>query len=797
MIKNYIKIAWRNLWKNKSATTINLVGLITGMSCCLLMVLYIQHELSYDKFQENGDRIARVIMEYRIGDTEPRKGNYTSTKVLPAFKRQFPEVESGVRMSGGNALVKVSDDLYNETRFLFADSTFFSVFSSFPLKEGTPEDVLNAPNKVVLSAATAKRYFKDADPVGKTIQVGPSQMDYLVSGVAEDCPSNSQIKFDFLASFSSLGPAQEETYWNANYTTYLLLNDPSSFVPLQQKISAFMKQEMASETSVSLNFELEPYTRVHLYSPHDGFEPTSNIMYLYIAGGVVLLILLIACFTYINLSTARSLERAKEVGIRKVAGAYRHQLFGQFIGESALLTTLALLLSIGVVGLALPAFNALAGRSLAFTALFQPAIIASMVAMVLCISLLAGSYPAFVLSGFQSIRVLKGAFHRTGSGVWLKQSLIVFQFVISVFLIIATLIMQGQLQYIQQKKLGYDREHVVILRADQKILEKMELVKAELKQHPNVLATSFAYETPVNIRGGYSMYSGNMTPEQAVAVTANPIDEEYIRATGLELIAGEDLTMQDIKDAAPKDDSKSYFHYILNESAARQMGWSAEEAIGKRLFLDPSRPGEVKGVVRDFHFASLHTPIEPLVLFPGGWSNTLIIKTTGNNLAGTLSFLEAKWRELAPHRPFSYQFMDEAYTDLYASELRIGKVFQTFALITILLACLGLFGLSAYTVQQKRKEIGIRKVLGASVSGIVALLSKDFVKLVLIAVIIASPIAWWAMNNWLEDFAYRIDIAWWMFGIAGILAVGIALFTISWQAVQAATSNPVDSLRDE
>ncbi|KEO75680.1 ABC transporter permease [Anditalea andensis] len=797
MLENYIKIAWRNLFKNKTASAINLLGLITGMTCCLLMVLYLQYELSFDKFHSNSGRIVRVIMEYSIGDTEPQKGNYTSAKVLPAFKENFPEVENGVRMMKSNALVKFGDDISLNQKFIFADATFFEVFPSFKLLSGAEKEVLDAPKKLVISASTAKRYFGNEDPIGKILEIGANQTDYLITGIVEDNPSNSQIKFDFIAAFSNLGPEHERTYWNANYTTYLLLQDENSISSLQKKIGPFMEKEMADQAGVYLNYELEPFTKIHLYSPHEGFEPNGNITYLYIIGGIALLTLLIACFTYINLGTARTLERAKEVGIRKATGAGKSHVFWQFIGESTFLTLIALLSSIGLVWLLLPSFNHLIDRELPFVRLFHPAVLLSMLVLMTCISLLAGSYPAMILSKFIPVKVLKGNFKGSPSGIWLKKSLFVFQFMVTVFLIIATFIMQRQMNYIQNKNLGYDRDHSIILNADQKIREKQAFVKAELKKHPNIKAVSFAYETPVNIRGGYSMYSNSMEAAQSLSVTANPIDEAYISACGLELIAGEDLSIQDIENVSHEDPTKNTFGFIINESAANILGWTAEEAIGQSLFLDESRPGKVKGVVRDFHFASLHNPIAPLVLFPEGWSNIIIVKTLGYNLPETLTFLEDKWKEVAPHRPFSYQFMDETYASLYANEVRVNKILKILSFITILLACLGLFGLSSYTSEQRTKEIGIRKVLGASVLSLLGLLSKDFIKLVLVAIVVATPLSIMAMNSWLQNFAYKIEVHWWMYLAAGIVALFIALLTVSGQAFRAAVANPVRNLKTE
>jgi putative ABC transport system permease protein len=795
MIKTYFKIAFRNLWKNKTFTFINLSGLTIGLTCVILMALYIQHELSYDKFQKNADRIVRVTMDYSIGGVESRKIVVTSTKVLPRFKRVFPEIEDGVRMSGGRpALVKYEDKIFSEPGFIHADSTFFSVFS-FKLLKGTADQVLKAPNMLVISESAAKKFFANDDPVGKTLQIGSTQVNYLITGVAEDCPSNSQIKFDFLASFSSLGPAQEETYYNANYLTYFLLKDEASIASLQPKIAPFMKKDM---TDAVMTFNLEPYTSVHLHSELDGYEPNSNINYIYITGGVALLILIIACFTYVNLSTARSMERAKEVGIRKVSGAFRSQVFWQFIGESSLITAMALILSFVLAAVLLPSFNELAERSLSLNGLLKPSILIIALLILITISLLAGSYPALILSRFQPVKVLKGAFRNSSSGIWIRKSLTVFQFTVSAFLIIATFVLQRQLNYIQTKKLGYDREHIVVLPMDSRTNGKAELFKTAIKKNPEVLAVSKSYTTPINIQGGYSM-SNSPTNENAMSVKASPIDEDYLKVNNLSIIAGTDLTRQDLIDVDANADTarKPYFHYVLNESAAAALGWKPEEAIGKKMFLGDQRPGEVKAVIKDFHFASLHSAVEPLVLFPDNWGSVMQVKMTGNNMSQTIAHLEKTWKELSPHRPFMYTFMDEDYNKMYASEMRTGDVFKVFATIAILLACMGLFGLSAYSVQQRTKEIGIRKVLGASSARITVSLVNQFVKLVFISFLIAVPVAWILSEKWLKSFVYRTDIPVYIFLVAGLSITFVAMFTVGAQALRAALSNPVKSLRTE
>ncbi len=792
MLRNYFKIAFRSLIRNKVFSAINILGLALGLSCCLLLALYLQYELSYDKFHTKSDRIARVIMDYKIGD-EGEKGNFTSTRVFPEFKRQFPEVEDGVRMSGTTRLVKYGDKVFEEKNFLYADSTIFNVFD-FKLLSGDKNQVLSAPKMMVISKHIAQKYFGEENPVGKSLLVSSLQEPYLITGVVEDCPSNSQIQYSIIASMSSFGPLQENTYSNANYTTYLLLNDKQSFVPLQKKINAFMVGESARE-EWTLNFELEHFAKVHLYSPFDAFKPNNNIKYIYIIIAIAILILAIACFTYINLSTARSAERAKEVGIRKSSGAQRQQIFWQFINESLFLTVLSLILSYLMLIPLLQAFNKLTAVSLEYSGFFQPYLLITTICFVLFVGLLAGSYPALMLSGYNPIVVLKGQFKNTNSGNTLRKGLIVFQFIISIFLIISTFIIGEQLYYIQHKKLGYSKDNVLIISLDQKLIEKIDIVKKEVMSLSSVKSVSMAYESPVKILGGYNMSGSD--PKKQMAVTANPVDEDYLQTTGIELIAGSSFTHQDVIAATNEDYTKSYYQFVLNESAAKALGWSAQEAIGKKMFLGENRPGEVKGVVKDFHFASLHNVIEPLVLFPTNWGNNLIVKTDGKNIAGVLSSIEKKWKELAPYRPFVYRFMDEDYQQLYDAEKRTGNVFNVFAMFAVMLACMGLFGLSAYAARQRIKEIGVRKVLGATVAHINILLSSSFAKLILIAFIIATPIAWYAMNKWLDQFSYRIDIDYSIFLYAGAITFVVAMLTISFQFIKAALSNPVKALRSE
>ncbi len=814
MLKNWLLTALRNLLKNKTASAINIFGLTIGLSSCLLIALFIHHELSYDDFEAKGSRIVRCIMEYRFdGGGEIQRGNFTSTKVAPTFKRHFPEVESAVRMYMDDYIVQYREKLLKEKRFMFADSSFFDLFS-FSLVRGDVHTALAGPRKVILTESTARRYFGSDEPMGKLIRVGNDSIGYQVTGVMKDVPENSQIKFDFLASFSSLYANQEETYWDANYGTFLLLRHREDLGTLQGKVTAFMKQEMKGQGAM-VNFLLEPFMRIHLYSPYIGWESGTSIVYIYILAGVALLILVIAGSTYINLSTARSMDRAREVGVRKVVGAGKQQLFWQFIGESFLLCLLSVLLSILLVLLVLPAFNGLADRQLPAGALFSLPFLLLAFGIAVAVSLLAGSYPALVLSRFQPVKVLKGAFKNTRSGKGLRQGLIVFQFVISVFLIVSTFIMQQQLSYIRHRALGYDRDHVVELPMDRSMLPNIEYLKQQFRTNPDVVSLTHCASSPVTIYGGYVMRSGAMPANQSLAVFGNPIDADFVKTTGLQLVSGEDITPQDMRDAYPDQYSaegtwlpeekrvvhptqqKPVFRFLLNETAARELGWTPQQAVGKRLFMDDSRPGYVKGVVKDFNFQTLHNPIKGLILFPNMRADRLLVRVSGEHLSQTLAFLESKWKQLEPNIPYEAHFLDENYNQIYASEQRLGKVMNLFSAIAIVLACLGLFGLSSYAAKQRVREIGIRKVLGAPMGHLALLLSAGFIRLALVAILISFPLAWWAMHKWLQDFQFRTGISWWIFALSGVLVLGITLATVSIQAVRTALLNPVKNLKVE
>lgn len=800
MLHYYFRLATRNLLKNKLFSAIKIAGLAAGLAALLLVGLYLQHELQYDAFHTKADRIALVTMTYRFGEESASTG-VTGNKVAPAFRRDFPEVESAVRMIKNNYAVKYKDVLYEEENVYFADSTLFGIFT-IPLQQGDPASALNRPNTVVVTPAIAQKYFGSENPVGKLLRFNDAQ-DYEVTGVYAALPDNSQFKPDFIASFVSTGAAkpENETWFNANYATYLLLRENARLDQLQAKIPGYLKVQAADvfAQGVSLDYRLEPLRDVHLRSAVAGiFEPNGDIRYVYILSAVALLILLIGVTTFVNLSTAAGAERAREVGIQKAVGAHRSMLFRQHLGEAMAVTTVALLLGYGLSLLALPFFNELFDRSFTRFSLLQPTTLVAAVGLGLFISLLAGAYPAFVLSGFHPVAVLKGQLKFNSTGDWLRKSLIVLQFAISIFLIICTLALRGQLNYIQAKKIGFDKEFVLTLPSDRRIVEHIGVIKSEFLLNNQVKSVCLAYEAPTHIRGGYNI-AASPTDQTGKPVTALPTDNDFVPTMGIEMAAGLNLSPADVEGAAryrSGQDTVTPLSILINESQAKAFGWSAEAAVN-RIVQFNGFPALIKGVVRDFHFASFHEAIGSLVIFPDTWGNTVLVKLEGRQIPETLRFLEQKWHTLAPHRPFRYKFLDEVFDKMYAAEIRTARLVSTFSSIAILLACMGLFGLASYSIAQRTREIGIRKVLGAGTLALTRLLTRDFMKLVLVGMVLAIPTAYFLMEKWLSDFVYRIQLQWWMFALAGLAALAVAFLTLSTQTLRAALANPVKSLRSE
>ena len=798
MIKNYFKIAFRNLRKNKLYSIINVFGLTIGLAACLLIGVYINHELSYDRFNENANRIVRATMEY--GKEDVNTTATTGTKVGPQFKRMFPQIEEYVRTFISHNVVKSGDKMFDEPRILYADKTFFKIFS-FHLVEGDIATALDAPDKIVITRSMAKKYFGNGDALNKIITSGGK--DLKVSAVCEDAPQNSQIKFDFVTQFLNLGNGvKDETWWTANWITYFLLHDKKSISQLQQEINNYMKTpalraDAGLEGNNYLAYHLEPFTKVHLYSSLAGFEPNGSITYIYIFSIIALLILIIACANYTNLATAQSTGRSGEIGMRKVMGASKTQVFIQFIGESFALTSIAAVLAFGLSSLLIPYFNDITGKQFTADALLQPIPVVALILFAILVSFFAGLYPALVLSGMQVMGVLKKGFTFTGGNNILRKTLIVAQFGISIFLIIYTVIILQQMHYMQTKNLGYDKEHIVVLPIGGKMQQNFQSIKEAFANVPGVEGVTASYDTPEYVQWGDGITAIDEKGKHEISLNAMPVDLDFIKTLKMKLIAGRDFQQSDFA-MMDTNNNKANYHlpYIINETLAKKIGWTPEQSIGRTI--ENRATGPVVGVVKDFNFSSLHDPIGPMVIFLGrDFSRIFMIRINGNDIKPTLGRVETVWKQQVPDRPFNYHFLDDAYNKLYIAEQHTSILFSVAAGLAIILASLGLFGLAAFTTVQRTKEIGIRRILGANIGSIILLIAKNFVQLVGVAIVIAVPLAWWTGNKWLQDFAYRINISWWVFVITAIVALLIALITVSSQAIKAAISNPVKSLRTE
>jgi putative ABC transport system permease protein len=793
MIKNYFKIAWRNLKKNRLYAFVNIIGLTIGIVSCLLIGIYIKDELSFDRFNDNADRIVRVTMDYFQGGA-PQKVALTGTKVGPQFKRMFPAVSDFVRIEKRSGIMSYNNRVFDEQAILYADPSFFKIFS-YKLLNGDASG-LSTTEKIIVTQSAAKKYFDAESPIGKILKIGTKNFE--VSAVAADAPSNSQIKFDFITSFNNLPASKEEKWWEANYITYLLLKDDAQLGSLQKQVNVYMsrvsRSELKMEGSQYLTYHFEPLTSVHLHSNLSGSpEPNGSVTYIYIMIVVAVLILIIACVNYVNLSIAQSAGRGAEIGIRKVMGAAKGQLFRQFIGESVFVTAIGVILAIGFAFLLLPSFNQLAGKTLQFSALLDPVILGCIILLGVGIGFAAGAYPALLLSGVKLAKILKSGFSFT-SGQGVRKSLIVFQFVISIFLIITTVVILQQLSFIRNKDIGYNKSNVVVLPVNWQILPKVKGLKNEIANIPGVKGVATANSEPINVGWGDGITTAD---GKAISVNALPMDEDFIKTMQLKIIAGTDYNHTDVLQMDTTNRGKNFqYSFMLNETAAKALGWTPQEAIGKQI--SKGTLGRIKAVVKDFNFKSFHDPIGPLLIFlDHDQTQDMFIRIDGQNTSAAIQHIEQIWKSRVPERPFSYKFLDDDYDAMYRSEQRTAGVFTTFSALAIMLACLGLFAVTAYAVVQRTKEIGIRKVLGATIPNIVTLISKDFLGLVIIATIIASPIAWFMAHSWLEDFAYRINIQWWIFIVAGAASLLVAAVTVSIQAIKAALANPVKSLKSE
>ncbi len=794
MIKNYIKIAFRNLWRHKSFSLINIVGLAVGMTAFLLIVMYVTFELSYDKFHTKGDQVYRLNVDIKSAN-DVMKLSQSTAPMGPALKAGFPEVLDYTRVFGDDEVVKVDNQQpFHEEKVLLAEPSFFTVFS-FQLIRGDPKTSLKDPFCMVLTETTAKKYFGNADPMGKTLLVA-GKYPVKVTGVAKDCPLNSQFKFDMLysiATMESVSKGRLQNWGNFGNYTFLLLAKGANAAQLQAKFPAFLKKHISEENrkrGQDYNLYLMPLKDAYM-DPRGGLEQGS-MSNVYTFSIVALFILLIAAINFINLTTARATERAKEVGVRKVIGAARSQLTIQFLGESVILCLISLIVATVLISLLLPMFNQLAGKTIS-DGIFEHGYVFILVGIALLIGLVAGVYPALALSAFKPVVILKGRFSSSSKGALLRKSLVVFQFTISIVLIVGTLVVYNQISYMRNQPLGFEKTQRVTVNfgGDDNVTKNYQTIKNEFKSIPNVSMVSVSSGSPgAGNSNAHSELENRQGVMQPININMYDVDYDFMPMYGMKVIAGRAFSTD-----FPTDSTKSI---VINEAAVRALGYtSANDAVGKK-FSQWGRTGQIVGVVKDFHYRSLQQNVEPLNMRINP-SNTYLftMKIAAANVPATIAAIENKWKALVPQLPFNYDFVDANFNKQYATEERFGKLFMYFAVLAIFISCLGLLGLASYSTLQRTREIGIRKVLGASIPGIVNMLSREFMLLVLIAAFIAFPLSWYAMNSWLKDFAYKLPISWIVFATAGVLAFVIAISTVSFQAIKASLANPVKSLRSE
>jgi len=806
MVRNYLKIAIRNLLKYRFISFINLFGLTVGLTCCLLITTYILNELSYDKYNKNADNIYRVTRTFKntngaislkLSTVSPPFGYY--------FPSEFPQIEKMTRLlQNGPIPARYNDKIFNEQGMYFADENLFDVFSLQSIK-GNPKTALSEPFSLMLTEKMAKKYFGDEDPINKVIRFN-SQFDCKVSGIYKEFPSNSHLHPEMLVSFNTLkdsvvyGEEGLRTNWgNNSFFTYLLLPPNFKAANLEKLFPAFLDKHMANQykgnkPSKLTELELQKLTDIHLYSHTDyEAEPNGDISRVYIFSAIALFILLIACINYMNLSTARSALRAKEIGIRKVIGARKKELILQFLSESVIICFTATIIAMLLTWLSIPWLNKVSGQQLAFQTLLQAKILIPLLITPFVIGIVSGIYPALFMSSFQPVKTLKGLFKVGGRSISFRKALVVTQFAISIILIITTFIVFQQLHYIQTRALGFDKERVVTMNYTNEVGKQYESFRTELLQNTSFKDVARSSRIPTGRlldNMGASVPNGDSLQPVVADIKYVNCDYDFLNTFGIPLAAGRFFS---------RDYGTDTLNYILNQTAIKAIGWkSDQDAVGKD-FVYGGTKGHVVGVMKDFHFESMHQAIVPMVLIMlpprNTYFNNVSIKISGGNTAAAIATMQRTWKKFFPETPFEYTFLDENFNKLYQSEQRQATIFTSFACIAIFIACLGLFGLSAFAISQRIKEIGVRKVLGASIGGLVGLLAKDFLKLVAVAAVMAFPIAWYAMHSWLKDFAYRVDIQWWVFIAAGLLAALIAFVTVSFQAIKAALANPVKSLR--
>lgn len=807
MIKNYLKVAIRNLWKHKSFSAINIFGLAVGIATCLVIMVFVIDELSYDKYNKKADRIYRVDGDINFGGTHWILA-VAPDPMGPTLKKDYPQVEQYVRFrDNGGFRVKKGNENVQENKVIRADSALFDVFT-LPMIAGDPKTALVDPKTVVVTEKIAKKYFNSTDVVGKTLIVDDTD-NYKITAVIKNIPTQSHFNFDFFVSMSSSEESRKNNWLSNNFNTYILLKDKQDAKNFEAKlndvVNKYASVQVKQLLNISMNdfaksgnfdrYNLMPLTKIHLHSDKVAeLAANGSLQYVYIFSAIAVFILLIACINFMNLSTASSSGRSKEVGVRKVLGSQKNNLIFQFLTESVLISFIALVFALAFAGLMMPYFNQLSGKEIQLGLFSRVWLLPSLLLLVLIVGLLAGSYPAFYLSSFQPITVLKGKLIAGFKSSWLRSSLVVFQFAISIILIVGTVVIYNQLNFIRNKKLGFDREHVLVIKNTYSLGNQAKSFKDELQNINGVQSVAMTGFLPTgDYRSDSPLFpDASLDQKKAVAMQTWYVDENYIPTLKMEIAKGRNFSSQ-----MPTDSSA----IIINEAAAKLLNF--DDPINKPLYYITSlKDNSVKvytivGVVKDFNFNSLRQQVSPLALFYSEEKGSVAIRFKTADIPSLVAQVQNKWKSMVANQPFNYSFMDDDFNNIYKAEQRIGKIAMTFSLLAIFIACLGLFGLVTYAAEQRTKEIGIRKVLGATVTNIVGMLSKDFLKLVMIAALIAFPVGWWAMHTWLQDFAYRISISWWIFLIAGIVAAAIALVTVSLQAIRAARANPVKSLRTE
>ncbi|QDK77918.1 FtsX-like permease family protein [Spirosoma sp. KCTC 42546] len=797
MLLNYLKIAWRNLRKDKFYSLINILGLTIGVTCGLLLLLYVTDELSFDRYHTNASQIYRIVSHI----TEPDKVNrWSSTQppLVKTLKQDYPFVKNYVRFFPyGRMMFRQGEKRFYEDDIYAADSTVFDVFS-YKFIEGDPKTALAQPGSVVLTHKAAQKFFGSRTALGQSLQTNDTTF-YKVTGVLEDVPKNSHFTFNALIS-AGQNERSQDTNWGAFYIySYLVLPEHFDTKILESKFPQVYDKYVGpifKRMGIKVTYELQPLANIHLYSNLEG-ESNGNIGYVYTFSAVAFFMLLLASINYMNLATARSARRAKEVGLRKVMGSVRGRLMAQFLTESVLMTVLALAASLILVVVLLPFFNSVSGKEIQFRELLRPEFLLIGLTIVVFTGFISGSYPAFYLSSFEPAAVLKGSFNAKG-GSFFRKTLVVVQFAISLIMLICTWIVYKQLNFMRNHDLGYDQEQVLTIDYQgRQPREQFNTLKNSLLANPNIRQVASASAPTSNIGGRVIFTVESNTGLKEMGFKPMGIDYDYLRTMGMKIVRGRDFS-----EKIPADTLNSV---IINQAVVERMGW--KEPLGKKVILgsqpQPGQQGpppptaQVIGVVKDFHQQSLYNPIEPMILLCRRANPVIHIKIQAQNVEKTVAFIGQQWRELYPDRLFEYRFLDQDFESAYqADELR-GRIFTTFSALTILIACLGLFGLATFTTEQRVKEIGVRKVLGASVSSVVVLLSRDFTKLVLFSFPIAVPVAWYSMYKWLQNFPYKTDIGIWVFIAACLLTLLICWLTVIYQSVKAALTNPVKSLRSE